>query len=233
LRVATERVATPEPLMAALPREVVPSRKVTLPVGAAPAEVTEAVRVMVDCANAGFALEVRVIVGLCLSWNSQRSLRGQSLPMAVESIAAEEPEVAVFAGPADGGFARAGDVGGGGDAECAVDAVLAIADADSLGVFHVALDSVTSAHPGPLFGLEGETPEIVEWVDDSVGVVEATEEPEIAVAVDGADWPTSAARDVCCSGLADGAVDAGLRTLDAGLVAVGGANCAASANPGP
>ena len=67
MRVATERVAMPDALTVAVPREVVPSRKVTFPVAAAPAEVTVAVRVMVDCANAGFALEESVTVGLCLS----------------------------------------------------------------------------------------------------------------------------------------------------------------------
>jgi hypothetical protein len=111
----------------------------------------------------------------------------------VESIAAEEPEVAVFAGPADGGFARAGDVGGGGDAECAVDAVLAIADADPCEVFALHWTVLLPLIQAHCFVLGGEAPEIVEWVDDSVSVVAAAEEPEVASAVDGADGPASAA----------------------------------------
>src|SRR6266851_5586687 len=66
-RVETERVAIPEPLRVAVPREVVPSRKVTLPVETVPEEVTVAVRVMLDCTNTGFPLEESVTVGLCLS----------------------------------------------------------------------------------------------------------------------------------------------------------------------
>lgn len=60
-------VATPEPFNVPVPRVVAPSLNVTVPVGVPEAAATVAVNVTGEPTVDGFALEVRVVVVLCVT----------------------------------------------------------------------------------------------------------------------------------------------------------------------
>src|SRR5215469_3047467 len=87
--VLRESVALPEESSVPVPIEVVPSTKVTVPVGVPPTAVTDAVKVVGFGANTGFALEVRAMAEAGPTAYSHRSL---NIPVG-ELLEPEPPKI--------------------------------------------------------------------------------------------------------------------------------------------
>lgn len=207
VRVLTERVELPDEFKVSVPMEVVPSRNVTVPVGAVPDAVTDAVRVMGFCAKTGFALNVSATAGFCFELIFPEIIQGPKTADGIESFSAKKPQVTVPVGPTSRVFTAARNVDGSRNAQCAIDPVFAVRNAVSAVSLRTAGRGSATGHPGPLFGLRIELPEVIHQVFNSVDLIFSAKEPKVAIVVERSDCSDPTTGDVSSARLAEGAVD--------------------------